>query len=383
MIAAERKEAILRELRLRGSLAVAEFSDRIGISPITLRRDLADLEQAGRLTRVHGGATSVRPAHVESRGTRSTQQLAAAFGLAPRGPSGATTVATIGMIVPTRRYYYASIIEGAQSAAKLADVRLILAISEYDEVEERRMFERMLSLGLDGILITPSRSTLADNPLRELIERARIPVTVLERVWDFPVRGRVVDSVRSDHSYGGALGARHLAELGHRRIALWSFANPHVEEITAGFTTAAAEAGCEVHRSSFDFGHPDWSEDDAMRNVRRYVDEALGTGVTGLVVHPDEVAMQVMGAALDRGVDVPRELSIIAYDDEVASLGELPLTAISPPKRAIGFAAIDACLRAVAHAGPGVEDFPAQRIRLLPTLRERESSGPPPDRTIA
>ncbi|WP_432510515.1 LacI family DNA-binding transcriptional regulator [Kineococcus sp. SYSU DK001] len=378
MIAAERREAVLRELRLRGSLSVAEFAGRLAVSPITLRRDLAELERAGRLTRVHGGATALQqvpPGPVAFE--RSAQQLAATFGLAPRDAGDSSAVATIGMVVPTRSYYYASIIEGAQSAAWLAGVRLTLAISDYNEAEERRVFERMLHLGLDGVLITPSRSELGASPLRELVETSTVPVTVLERVWEFPTRGRAVDSVRSDHRYGGELGARHLVELGHRRIGLWTFANPHVGEISAGFRAAADAAGCHVHTPSFDFGHPEWNSLDPMQNVRRYVDEAVGAGVTALVVHPDELALQVVQAALDRGVDVPSGLSVVAYDDEVASLAERPMTAVSPPKRAIGFAAIDACLRAIAHVPSSVEDFPAQRIRLLPTLRVRETSGPP------
>lgn len=387
MIATERREAILRELRLRGSLSVAEFAPRVGASPITLRRDLAALEVAGRLRRVHGGATTVQPTDAAQPALeRTTRQLAATFGLSPRTPADPSVVATIGMIVPTRHYYFAALVEGAQSAARLAGVRLMLGISEYNEAEEVRMFERMLALGLDGLLVTPSRPAVAESPLRPLIEAADVPVTVVERVWEFPTARHIVHAVRSDHRAGGELAARHLAELGHRRLGIVTGDNPHVDQIEAGFRAAAADAGCAVHRARLDGDPPEDTARggdgaDPMAAARRCVADALAAGVTGLLVHPDEHAMRVVQAALERGVAVPGELSVVAYDDEVAALGELPLTAVSPPKRALGFSAIDACLRAIAHAAPAVEDFPAQRVRLLPTLTVRSTTGPVADPT--
>lgn len=378
MIATERREAILRELRLRGSLGVAEFAARVGASPITVRRDLAELERAGRLTRVHGGATTVKPAdeRTEPALDPTTRQLAATFGVSPRTPADPSVVATIGMIVPSRHYYFAALIEGAQSAARLAGVRLMLGISEYNEGEEVRMFQRMLALGLDGILVTPSRPDLAESPLRPLIESADIPITVVERVWEFPTARHIVHAVRSDHRAGGELAARHLAGLGHRRLALWTGDNPHVDQITAGFRAAAAEAGCEVIALGSAPADSDGEAVDPMAGAHRHLTEALDAGVTGLLVHPDELAMRIVQAALERGVAVPGTLSVVAYDDEVAALGELPLTAVSPPKHALGFSAVDACLRAIAHAAPAVEDFPAQRVRLLPTLHARATTGP-------
>ena len=375
MIAAERKDAVLRELRLRGSLAVTEFSQRIGVAAVTLRRDLRELEAEGRLARVHGGAKALHQSAVPSEGAHpAVTRLAASFGIGPRPTPDAAPVATIGMIAPTATYYYAEIIEGAKNAAQLAGVRLVLAISEYDEDEERRIFERMVALGLDGILITPSRSQVEERPLRALLDRSPVPVTVVERIWDLPTRGQVVDSVRSDHRHGARIAADHLLTLGHERLAVWTYENPHVAEVRSGFEEAVESAGARVVVPEFTFGHPDWSATDNGANVRRYLDELLAADATAVLVHPDQLALQLAQAALARGLEIPGDLSIVAYDDEVAGLGELPLTAVAPPKRAIGFAAIDTCLRAVAHRSPSMSPFPAQRVRLLPELVVREST---------
>ncbi|MFC5132925.1 DeoR family transcriptional regulator [Paeniglutamicibacter kerguelensis] len=56
----ERQNRILRELALRGSLNAADFARSLGISGMTVRRDLALLEEQGALQRVHGGRLPLR-----------------------------------------------------------------------------------------------------------------------------------------------------------------------------------------------------------------------------------------------------------------------------------------------------------------------------------
>jgi DeoR family fructose operon transcriptional repressor len=57
-IAAVRREKTADLLRERRVVMVAELCDLLGVSPATVRRDLADMEQQGKLRRVHGGAVA-------------------------------------------------------------------------------------------------------------------------------------------------------------------------------------------------------------------------------------------------------------------------------------------------------------------------------------
>ena len=72
-----------------------------------------------------------------------------------------------------------------------------------------------------------------------------------------------------------------------------------------------------------------------------------------------------MDLALARGISVPGDLSVIAYDDEVAELFTPALTAVSPPRAAVGAAAVDLVIR------------PVHRVTLNPTLKVRGSTAPP------
>lgn len=69
---------------------------------------------------------------------------------------------------------------------------------------------------------------------------------------------------------------------------------------------------------------------------------------------------------------MPQDLSVVAYDDEVAGLFSPPLTAVRPPRTSIGRAAVE--LIAARLADPG---RPVHRVVVSPSLRVRESTAAP------
>ncbi|MEO6122302.1 MAG: DeoR/GlpR family DNA-binding transcription regulator [Ilumatobacteraceae bacterium] len=58
-LARQRHELILNEVRQRGSVRVADLAAQLGVSDMTVRRDLDALDEAGLVEKVHGGATSL------------------------------------------------------------------------------------------------------------------------------------------------------------------------------------------------------------------------------------------------------------------------------------------------------------------------------------
>ncbi|MEW9531842.1 substrate-binding domain-containing protein, partial [Microbispora sp. NPDC049125] len=71
----------------------------------------------------------------------------------------------------------------------------------------------------------------------------------------------------------------------------------------------------------------------------------------------------------ERGIRVPSDLAVVTYDDEVAELCDPPLTAVRPPKTAVGQAAI--ALLAARLRDP---ERPAHRVVIGPQLIVRDSS---------
>lgn len=113
----ERQQAIAARVADRGRLAVTALAEEFGVTTETVRRDLAVLERAGTLRRVHGGAvpagalTLVEPGLGEryrSRGEQKRAIAAAALALLPgTGGSvvldGGTTTAALAEVLPTDR----------------------------------------------------------------------------------------------------------------------------------------------------------------------------------------------------------------------------------------------------------------------------------------
>ena len=135
MLQPERHSKILSEIEVRGSVSAAEFACRVGVSGMTIRRDLALLAEQGLIERVHGGATRTR----RHAGTDSPRRL--------------TPLMTLGMIVPSASYYFPEIIRGAKTAAGELGARLILGISGYSFAMEREQIARLAINRVDGILM--------------------------------------------------------------------------------------------------------------------------------------------------------------------------------------------------------------------------------------
>ena len=79
------------------------------------------------------------------------------------------------------------------------------------------------------------------------------------------------------------------------------------------------------------------------------------------------------------GIRIPRDLAVITYDDELAELCEIPLTAVSPPKRLVGTQAAELLLDRIAdaRARAGDPSYPAETSRhlgLVPDLVLRRST---------
>ncbi|MEV5944477.1 substrate-binding domain-containing protein [Streptomyces sp. NPDC051994] len=352
MHAEDRHQAILRRLREHGSLRVTDFAEELKVSAVTVRRDVEALAERGLVTRVHGGALLPK-----------TASAPAAPAFPPPGGPGPALV--FGLVVPAADYYYPEIIKGARQAAAARGIRLVLGISQYRPDEERAQVRQLLAHGIDGLLIAPC-SPVGD---QDWLAALGIPFALVERRSgnDVPDAERVV----TDHVHGARLAVRHLARSGRERIGLLIRADsPHSALVLEGYLgeldSLALPAPGELR---FTITAP---ETDPVRRDAQ-LDEFTGAVASGLLdavlVHNDHDAIVLLPRLRARGLSVPGDLAIVAYDDEVAALADIPLTAVAPPKRAVGVAAVD--LLAARLADPA---RPRHHLSILPELKVRSSS---------
>ncbi|WP_405060130.1 substrate-binding domain-containing protein [Kribbella sp. NBC_01505] len=350
----QRHERVMDELRRQGSVRVRELAELLGVSELTVRRDISALAAQNLLTKVHGGAT-----------------LPTELAPAARRRTAASPRFTIGMVVPSLDYYWPPIVGGARSAAAALGVAIQLRGSSYDWAEDRRQITRLIEAQqVQGLLLAPN---LEGNDVDEMIDwiaRLPVPVILVERQpprWTPTLHQ--VEWVRSDHALGVELAVRHLHAQGHRSLALLlSKGSPTSAHLAVGWDLVCADlsiAAGLVIRESVNMDQP--GHRDIIAQV---LNRCRAAGTTALVVHSDPDAMAIAQYCAEQGVTIPDQLAIVAYDDEIAHLVEPALTAVRPPKPMVGRTAVE---QMVARLTEG-RRRPPQRVLIVPELIIRDST---------
>jgi DNA-binding LacI/PurR family transcriptional regulator len=350
---------LLEALRHDGVLRISDLSGRLGAAAVTIRRDIAQLAAEGLVRRVHGGVA-----------LPEFEDDAAAEESPGNAPS--TGARTLGMLVPSLDYYWPDVARGAEEAARELGARIVLRGSSYETEDDRPQLIRLVEqLSVDGLIVAPRMDAPTAEGTVEWLASAGMPVVLIERTASIGPHHAVVESVVTDHALGAAMAVRHLVSLGHRKVGVvlgeHSPTSPHLHR---GWLEAVTDCGQDP-AATVDARVPSrpavWEP-----TLDEVLDRCLATRTTALVVHADAEAIALVQRCEERHLSVPGDLSIVAYDDEIAALCSPPLTAVRPPRRSIGRAAVRLVTDRLADP-----DLPAHRVVISPSLTVRESSAPP------
>lgn len=181
-----------------------------------------------------------------------------------------------------------------------------------------------------------------------------------------------LSSVVVDQVGGAVQATRHLVDLGHRRIAHvrgredWIEAELRLQGWRGAMADAGLPAGTVLPG--------DWSARSGHEAGLALV--AAGVPVTAVFVANDHMALGLVRALAEAGVDVPGDVSVVGFDD-IAEAGYLrpPLTTVRQDFAEVGRRCVDRLLRLVETPG----DATAADADVVPaTLVVRASTAPPP-----
>jgi len=353
-----RRENILELLRRNGMVRVSELTAATGVTPVTIRRDIAQLEQDGIVRRVHGGA-------VLAQGAESSPSRGLDLSLARSHQ--------IGMLVPSLDYYWPEVISGAQQEAARRGLSVVLRGSSYEADDTIPHVEYLLEREhAAGLILAPNMSAAHSAEALESLAASNVPVVLVERTATAGPFYRNIESVVSNHSQGAAIAMRHLAELGHSNVGLViGDDSPTAPHLRRGWADARRELGMS-ETQVVDETLPDARDASRGAAVDRILDACLSTGTTALLIHADQSAALIIQRCEARGISVPGDLSVVAYDDEVAELFRPPLTAVRPPRASLGRAAV-----VLVDERLQDPDRPTHNIVITPSLRVRGTTRPP------
>ncbi len=215
---------------------------------------------------------------------------------------------------------------------------------------------------VDGLILFAPLIGIAHTDLESLCADLPLVITDAE-----PQSGRAVASI--DQFTGGRLAAQHLIGLGHRQIALLSGPLTWYDALLRhqGWLSALQQAGLTPVATL----ESDWTPASGYRATAELLES--GTSFTALLAANDQMALGALRAFHERGLELPRDVSVVGFDDipEAAFL-EPPLTTVRQDFSALAQRSLDQLTACIDQPSA-----PRHLTMLVPELIVRSSTAAP------
>ena len=276
---------------------------------------------------------------------------------------------TIGVLTPqplaviVSNPFFGALTEGIAAVAEASDYGLSLISplgGSLARAVSRATVDGIVAIGLPE-----------EHPEIEQIRRTGLPIVLVDSTAMAERPSVTIDDQRSART-----AAEHLVGLGHTQFLVVAIVEPgpSVHNVPAdrlaGYRAAIADAGMELPDDRIE------TDTSTVAGGALAFARAWDRGLrpTAVLAMSDAMAMGVIRAAAERGVDVPSDMSVVGFDDvDVSAYINPPLTTIHQPIRRKGEEAVRLLLAAIERASPALE-----HLRLDTHLVIRASTGPAP-----
>jgi DNA-binding LacI/PurR family transcriptional regulator len=258
--------------------------------------------------------------------------------------------------------FFPELVKAIETAAFERGYDVILSNTNYETERASHYVRRFIERKVAGVAVMTSEM---DQALVEMLVRRDVPAVFL----DSGETGRDISNLRVDYASGIRQSIEHLVALGHRDIAFIGG--------TAHFRSARRRR--EAFRAAMREHFPQSSErifegNFKIEGGRRAASQILREKdlPTAVVCANDLMAIGAMHEFHAAGLKVPREISIVGFDDiAFAGLSQPSLTTVNLPRGELGRRAVEALLETLDD--PKHQGF---EIRVPTNLIVRESTAP-------
>ncbi|ADE53782.1 LacI family DNA-binding transcriptional regulator [Coraliomargarita akajimensis] len=264
------------------------------------------------------------------------------------------------------------ILEGALIA--LRETAYSLKVESVHNVEEEKAaVQRFLGTRVAGIFACNLNPSLDDSvTIKQELARYEIPMVCNNSRADLSSY-----QIEPDNFGGSQIAVKHLAELGHTRIAYIggdSRSNASAQR-RDGFLHALGSSGLSLGPNFLEQGN--WNIEDTEAAVKRLLKAKQPP--TAILCANDEMAVVTMRAIHQAGLRVPTDISVIGFANErLSQLSMPPLTTIAQPEVEVGRMAMQMLIEKI-ESDTKDEDSKEHETRLLASeLIIRDSTGPAP-----
>jgi len=268
---------------------------------------------------------------------------------------------TLGVIVPDiANPFFSGLVHAAEVAAAGRGYTVVVCTAELDPALETRHVEVLHDKRVDGLLYLGG--TDRNNPALRALARAGTPIVALDEALPFLPRSASLVTV--DNEEGGRLAARHLLQLGHTELGVVNGPSglPTARARLQGFAEAAGDADLRPQQRRVRY-----AEAYTLAAGRAAAADLLARepDVTGLFCANDLMALGAVEAARELALDVPRDLSVVGFDDIfVSALVSPPLTTVRQPLVQLGKEAAELAIALIEQevAGPDRRVLPVELV---------------------
>lgn len=224
--------------------------------------------------------------------------------------------------------FFTKLLGSIEAVCKQYDKHLVVTSCHNDAQHEKDDIEFLIGRNCDALILHVEG--VSDEYLIEL-SQGPIPIVVLNRY--IPKIGQKCFSLNNE--YGGYLATKATIEKGHRDIVYISGPEHKADalERLAGHKQALKEAGIPIEENRLFTG--DYLQSGGQEGYEHFA--RLGIPFTAVVCGNDEMATGVMAAARDAGLALPKDLSIMGFDDVIFSRYTFPrLSTVENPIALMG-----------------------------------------------
>jgi len=274
---------------------------------------------------------------------------------------------TIGVIVPEiSSFFFSSIINGIQDFVNSLGVNMIIGQSNESYEEEKRIVQTFSSINVDGFLISPSSENKRNDHL-EMLVKSNIPLVFFDR----DCIGIEADKVFVDEYSGARQAVEYLVQTGCRRIA--HIGGPQTLS-TARHRLRAYRDALQKHglpiREDYLVEASGFAPEHGIEPSKRLL--SLPEPPDAIFTINDGVAIGAMYVIKEAGIQIPREISVIGFDDDPHSSYFKPsLSTVWQPTYEMGMLAARILMKRISSGN----ELSKLRIEtLIPELVVRGSS---------
>lgn len=260
--------------------------------------------------------------------------------------------------------FFPELVKAIEAAAFERGFDVVLSNTNYDTERTSHYVQRFIERNVAGVAVMTSEM---DKKLTDELAHREVPVVFL----DVGEKGLHMSNLKVDYEEGIEQAILHLVALGHRRIA---YISGNIELRSArrrlkAFTATMQQLFPDVPELIFDGNFK-------IEGGRRAASEILATQAgdlpTAVVAANDLTAIGAIHEFEASGLDIPRDISIVGFDNiAFSALTKPALTTINLPRNELGRRAVEALLRSIDK--PSEE---GQEIRIPTNLIIRQSTAP-------